>query len=153
MNSIRRQTAQELADFGADYIAGCSNTIFPYDVLISADGRLVQPIYSMGNLISHFSDDQHHAGAQFDKQARGAVEADNHYFACYTSLELDGAKYVTIPLVNRVFHSETNQRVQEHRRHIVRFLGKGIMPSHGFDTHQKKTKRKTRRDLLCCAIS
>lgn len=49
----QRKTAQEIADAGADCIMGShTHSIQEYDQIVSADGRTVPVIYSLGNLIS-----------------------------------------------------------------------------------------------------
>ena len=46
--------AQQIADAGADYIIGSHpHALQPYDTVMTADGRIVPVIYSMGNFVSH----------------------------------------------------------------------------------------------------
>ena len=143
VNDAQKRIAQELADLGVDYVAGSHpHVIQPYDVLTAADGRSVPVIYSMGNLISHFAKNEPKTSIMLEldltKKRDGAVSCKDGYIACYTFSEFDGARYVTIPLVNRVFRSEgTNARMQERRRHVASVLGRKIALSHSFDVQVK----------------
>ncbi len=142
VNDTQKRVAQELADAGVDYIAGSHpHVIQPYDVVMAADGRSVPVIYSLGNLISHFVKIEPKTSImlQLDltKGEKGKVSCEDAYLACYTFGEYEGERYVTIPLVNRVFNSEeSNARMRERRRHVAEILGRKIAPSHSFDLQE-----------------
>ena len=139
INAPQQRVAQELADYGVDYIAGSHpHVVQPYDVITAKDGRRVPVIYSMGNLISHFAKTEPKTSAIIELDLHrlpdGRIAAEDHYVACYTFSEFDGSKYVTVPLVNRVFRTPSvNESMRRRRVAVAKVIGGGLFPSHSFD--------------------
>lgn len=133
------QMAQELADAGVDYIVGShAHVIQPYDVITAVDGRKVPVIYSAGNLISHFKERAPKTSLiielDLERTSDGKITVRDSYVPCYTFQRYDGKKYVTAPLNNKVYTSQTtNDLVYEQKRLAAKVLGKKIPLSHTFD--------------------
>ena len=144
VNDTQKRVAQELADLGVDYIAGSHpHVIQPYDVIKAADGRSVPVIYSLGNLISHFVKIEPKTSIMLEldltKREDGKISCKDSYLTCYTFGEYDGERYVTVPLLNRVFRSEeTKTRMRERKKHVAEVLGTKIAASHNYDLQIKQ---------------
>jgi len=146
------QMAQELADAGVDYIAGShAHVIQPYDVITAADGRKVPVIYSMGNLISHFEKRAPKTSLIIEldlkRTADGKIAVRDAYIPCYTFQRYDGKRYVTAPLTNKVYVSQsTNDLVCEQKRLAARVLGGKLPLSHTYDLKDPHPAQGVKRE-------
>lgn len=134
----QKRTAQELANFGADFIAGSHpHTVQAYDVLKGKGGKRVPVIYSMGRLLAVDDGEETRTGVLIELDLRRTdkgVRAREHYLACYTFHSYKKCTYTVVPLANRVFTpARMDARMQDLRRRTAAALGTGIRPSHTFD--------------------
>lgn len=101
----QQEDAQQLADFGADYIVGSHcHMLQEYAVLTSADGRRVPCFYSLGDFQASISQvagnrDSAILRIELSRDEKGdAVLADEAYIPCFTLTEYEGKSYCTIPV-------------------------------------------------------
>ena len=99
--------AKELADAGADLIAGSHPHVTePFGHVTDASGRSVPVIWSMGNLISSMSQPERRESVIIDlrleRKKDGVGIKDIAYIPCYTCIEYDGLSYTTVPLTDSI---------------------------------------------------
>jgi len=100
-NAYQLETAQQLADAGADIIIGShSHTIQPAEYLTTADGRKVLVIYSMGNLVSSMPRDINQDTLLLNlhiARTDGVVSLTDASYMCITGGSNDGKSFAALP--------------------------------------------------------
>lgn len=102
LSSNPRDTAQEIADSGADFIIGSNHELQRFDTISTKNGKEVPVAYSLG----YFSDDvctSTHSGRSMLLRMElweelGKVRAAYTYIPCKILEEFEGRNNVTIPL-------------------------------------------------------
>jgi len=105
LNSSRLKRALQIAEAGADYIAGAHpHVINPYDIITTSDGREVPCMYSMGNFLSgmdevkgHLNRDSLILRIELEKSDGGVTLAEDSYIPCYIRTKHKEDKYVIVP--------------------------------------------------------
>lgn len=105
VKSVQERMARELAEAGADYIAGAhSHTIQPYEEIVTEDGRTVPCIYSMGDFNSHIHQIQGNRDSvlmciKLHRNENGEVElCHSGYIPFYIYTSYGKKPYVTMPM-------------------------------------------------------
>ena len=108
-NALQEETARELADLGADYIAGSHpHLIQKYVEIKASDGRKVPCIYCMGNFITSLSSlegqrDSVLMRLVLKRNDKGEVVlADNTYIPCHVYSTALGDPYAVVPMIKEL---------------------------------------------------
>ena len=104
-NDKQAEAAKELADLGADYIAGSHpHLVQTFEMITASDGRQVPCIYSLGNFNTHLDSLEGQRNSVLmrlclrrEEDGR-VVLAENNYIPCHTYTELEGASYAVVPM-------------------------------------------------------
>ena len=101
-NDLQRRYAKELADAGADYIAGSHpHAVQPYDIIVAEDGRSVPVIYSLGNFISSMSRevclDNFIVKLTLERLPDGEISITDGYIPCHIMDKYQNKRYATVP--------------------------------------------------------
>ena len=100
-NSYQLETAQQLADLGADAIIGShAHAIQPAEYLTAADGRKVFCIYSMGNLISSMPRDINQDALLLNLhlvRTKGKVCLEQVSYMCVTGGIWENRQFAALP--------------------------------------------------------
>jgi len=135
----QRRVAKELANAGVDYIAGShAHVIQPYDIISADDGRSVPVIYSMGNLLCHFTKKAPKTSVIIEltliRNADGTISTHDSYIPCYVFDKFDGWKYSIVPMTNKKYlYESTNATIQRQKDHAASVIGNKIKLCHSFD--------------------
>ena len=108
-NDRQARAAQELADLGADYIAGSHpHLIQKYETITASDGREVPCIYCMGNFITSLNSlegqrDSVLMRLVLKRNEKGKVVlADNTYIPCHIFGQIGDVSYTVVPLTREL---------------------------------------------------
>ena len=132
-NAQQEETARELADLGADYIAGSHpHLIQKYVEIEASDGRKVPCIYCMGNFMTSLSSLEGQRDSvlmrlvlQRNKEGK-VVLSDNTYIPCHIYSQVLGDPYAVVPMVRELSPDlELSTRDQILKR-IQESIGDGI---------------------------
>lgn len=100
-NAYQLETAQQLADLGADAIIGShAHAIQPAEYLTAADGRKVFCIYSMGNFISSMPREINQDALFLNLllvRAKGKVSLEQVSYMCVTGGTREGKQFAALP--------------------------------------------------------
>lgn len=108
-NEKQEKAAKELADLGADYIAGSHpHLIQKYEEITASDGRKVPCIYSMGNFMTSLNSlegqrDSVLMRLVLKRNEKGkAVLEDSTYIPCHIYRQVEDADYAVVPLTKEL---------------------------------------------------
>lgn len=136
--------AQELADAGADYIVGSHpHVLQKADTIISASGKEVPVMYSLGNLISSMREMADNSVTMIlrlnlEKNQQQVIIHSIQYIPCVNLFSYKGANYVTAPVlpefcgydgvnISRIFPQiESIQRFADDRIQMVDIQDKAM---------------------------
>lgn len=131
-SATQTQQAQELANAGADFIAGSHpHCLQPAAILTAADGRTVPCVYSLGNFISGMARDTSNdtvivklvlARTDDGVELRGAG-----YIPCHVYSEYEGENHVIIPTSPALNGGVDTASLSEARDRIVEILGNDVL--------------------------
>ncbi|MBR7044689.1 MAG: CapA family protein [Lachnospiraceae bacterium] len=120
-NEKQEMAAQELADLGADYIAGSHpHLIQKYRLLTAADGRKVPCIYCMGNFMTSLNSlegqrDSVLMRLALKRNGEGKVVLEEDtYIPCHIFRQMGEASYAVVPLTKELspdLDSETRDQL------------------------------------------
>ena len=134
VTKAQKKTARELADLGADYIAGShAHLVQPFKVLTARDGRQVPCLYSLGNFTSDLSSipgqrDSVLLRLVLERDREGkAVLSENAYIPCHTYDKVSGIPYATVPLTEEKADL-LPKGWEESRDYIRECIGDQILP-------------------------
>ena len=132
-NDQQELAARELADLGADYIAGSHpHLIQKYVEITASDGRKVPCIYCMGNFMTSLNSlegqrDSLLMRLVLKREKDGKVVlSDNSYIPCHIYSNLLGAPYAAVPMISELspgLKLESRERIL---KRIVESVGKDI---------------------------
>ncbi len=124
--------AKELADAGADFIVGSHpHALQPYAEVISADGRSVPVMFSMGNFISHqnktVSKDTLILRVALERNGEGeAVISECGYIPCRVFKTFRGRDYAVVPVVKPYNKGRKSKYFAPAYERITGIIGDGI---------------------------
>ncbi|MGX8688222.1 MAG: CapA family protein, partial [bacterium] len=108
-NDRQARAAQELADLGADYIAGSHpHLIQKYETITASDGREVPCIYCMGNFVTSLNSlegqrDSVLMRLVLKRNEKGKVVlSDNTYIPCHIFGQIGGVSYTVVPVTKEL---------------------------------------------------
>lgn len=124
--------AKELADAGADFIAGSHpHCTQPFGHVISEDGRTVPVIYSMGNFISSMDRligrDSVLINLKLIREDGSIKIKEISYIPCFTCIEYKERLYTTVPLTDSMCRD--NQELIDSRERSREIMGAEISES------------------------
>jgi len=127
VNGAQKQVAQELADAGADLIAGSHpHCLQPAEMLTAADGREVFCIYSLGNFVSSMgrtiNNDTIILNADIRREGDKIVLADIGYIGCRVIGSYDGGRHVVVPTSAALNGGDTSSALQSAQQRIAKVM-------------------------------
>lgn len=130
----QRNTAQEMADCGVDYIIGSHpHVLQQFDILETEKGKKVPVIYSMGNFMSSMAE----MNANRDtvilrielKRNSGKVYLENsNYIPCYIVTKYKDSFYTTMPTQSKFNNGIENKFLLDAEKRISEVMGEKILP-------------------------
>ena len=124
--------AKELADAGADFIAGSHpHVVEPFSYVENARGQKVPVIFSMGNFISSMARPERRDSVAINlqlerKNNRIQIKA-MEYIPFYTCISYEQKSYTTVPLSDKL--CEENPELREAKNRIALHIGREIEES------------------------
>ena len=132
-NAQQEETARELADLGADYIAGSHpHLIQKYVEIEASDGRKVPCIYCMGNFITSLSSlegqrDSVLMRLVLKRNDQGKVIlADNTYIPCHVYSTALGDPFAVVPMIKELSPDLKLSSRDRILKRIMESIGKDI---------------------------
>lgn len=124
--------AQQIADAGADFIAGShSHCLQPPVLLTAADGRQVPCIFSTGNFVSSMAKDINNDTVilrlELGREGDGIVLRSAGYIPCHVFAEYSGGHHVIVPVPPELNGGSSTSSLDAAERRITGVLGTDVL--------------------------